>query len=272
MIADFAKPLPVMVMCDWMRLPPDLHEVVERWTHDIRSLLEPGLLKAPDMVHACGVVDSFVRELRAVMDERRAAPGDDLISALLAARTAGGDRLSDEEVAFVCIMCFVAGNETTAALIGNAVLALLQHPAQGELLRRRPELAPSAVQEALRYDSPLQVTKRLVIDQVQIDDVMLREGDQVLLCLAAANRDPAVFADPDAFDITRSANGHVAFGHGMHGCLGGTLATVQAEVALAELFGRSGRLAATPARLQWQSHSAIVRALESLPVVVGSSP
>ncbi|KLL12367.1 MULTISPECIES: cytochrome P450 [Protofrankia] len=265
-IADFAAPLPVTVMCDWMLLPDSLRAHVGQWTHDIRFLLEPGLMKATDFTRVCDVVEMFAQALDDVIAERRSRPGNDLISQLLAARTAGGDRLSDEELVFVCIMCFVAGNETTKSLIGNGLLALLQHPAQDALLRRRPELAPEAVEEALRYDSPLQMTKRLATREVDIGGKRVREGDQILLCLGAANRDPAVFARPDEFDITRDAKGHLAFGHGMHGCLGGLLARLQAEVAFEHLYRRAERLEPLAEQLQWQEHSFIVRGLTSLPV------
>jgi hypothetical protein len=265
-IADFAAVLPVTVMCDWMALPASLREHVGQWTHDIRFLLEPGLMKADDFAHVGEVVEAFAQALDEVVADRRARPGDDLVSQLLAARTGGGDRLSDEELVFVCIMCFVAGNETTRSLIGNGLLALLRHPVQGARLRERPELLTGAVNEALRYDSPLQLTKRLATRDVEIGGKQVKEGDQVLLCLGAANRDPAVFSQPDEFDITRDARGHLAFGHGMHGCLGGLLAELQAEIAFDCLFRRAGRMELVGEQLEWQDHSFIVRGLQRLPI------
>ncbi|MDT3439531.1 MULTISPECIES: cytochrome P450 [unclassified Pseudofrankia] len=268
-MADFAAVLPLTVMCDWMDLPGSLRAQVGPWTHDIRFLLEPGLMRADDFVRVAQVVDLFAHALDEVVAHRRSAPGDDLISHLLAARTGGGgDRLSDEELVFVCIMCFVAGNETTKSLIGNGLLALLRHPDQGDLLRDRPALGKSAVTEALRYDSPLQLTKRVATRDVEIGEERVRTGDQVLLCLGAANRDPAVFGEPDDFDIGRDARGHLAFGHGMHGCLGGVLAELQAEIAFDHLFRRVGRLELLGGQLQWQDHSFIVRGLKNLPVTV----
>ncbi|ABD10980.1 cytochrome P450 [Frankia casuarinae] len=267
-VADLAGPLPLTVMCDWMALPDSLRERVGPWTHDIRFLLEPGLMKTEDFTRVSDVVETFAQALDDVVTERRSRPGDDLISRLLAARTAGGDRLSDEEVVFVCIMCFVAGNETTKSLIGNGLLALLQHPDQDARLRRRPELLGGAVDEALRYDSPLQLTKRVATREVEIDGSRIRAGDQVLLCLGAANRDPAVFSRPDEFDITRDARGHLAFGHGMHGCLGGILAQLQAQVALDRLYRRAERLELLVTQPDWQDHSFIVRGLKQLPVSV----
>ena len=268
-VTEFSAPLPVAVLSEWMALPLSLREHVGQWTHDIRFLLEPGLMRGDDFAHVCDVVEKFVAALTEVLAARRAHPGDDLVSRLLAAETGGGDRLTDEEVVFVCMMCFVAGNETTKSLIGNGLLALLQHSGETERLRARPELVPAAVQEMLRYDCPLQLTKRLATHDVEVGGQLVREGDQVLLCLGAANRDPEVFPRPDEFDVTRDAHGHLAFGHGMHGCLGGLLAELQAEVAFAELLRRTDRLEPGAADVEYQDHSYIVRGPRKLPVSFG---
>ncbi|MCU1639884.1 MAG: cytochrome [Nocardia sp.] len=265
-IADFAGPLPVSVLCEWMALPEELRERVGPWTHDIRFLLEPGLMKAADFARVREVVEEFAAALDEVLVQRRRHPGSDLISRLLAARTAGGDVLSDEELVFVCLMCFVAGNETTKSLIGNGTLALLRHPAQAARLRSAPGAAKAVVMEALRYDSPLQLTKRLATRDVEIGDRIIRTGDQVLVCLGAANRDPEIFERPDEFDLTRDSSDHLAFGHGMHGCLGGQLAELVAEVAFAHL----GTVEFEPLadEFDWQEHSFIVRGLKNLPVAI----
>lgn len=270
-ITDFAAPLPVTVMCDWMALPDSLRKHVGQWTHDIRFLLEPGLMKAENFTHVGEVVEAFAHALDEVVTQRRSRLGEDLISQLLAVETGSGDKLSDEELVFVCIMCFVAGNETTKSLIGNGLLALLQHPSQAARLHRRPELLKNTVGEALRYDSPLQLTKRLATRNVEIGGKQVRAGDQILLCLGAANRDPAVFSQPDQFDITRSTRGHLAFGYGMHGCLGGLLAELQAEVAFECLYQRTEGLELQAEQLEWQDHSFIVRGLKHLPVSLRST-
>jgi cytochrome P450 len=272
-IAGLAAPLPLAVLCDWMALPPSVAGQVGRWTHDVRFLLEPGLMTAEDFTRVSGTVDAFAAALDEIVAERRARPGDDLISELARAVTAGGDRFSDEEVVFVAIMCFVAGHETTKSLIGNGLLALLAHPGQSARLRRDPALAARAVTEALRYDSPLQMTKRLALGDVEIGGKQLRAGDQLLLCLGAANRDPEVFDQPDAFDIGRDASAHLAFGHGMHGCLGGLLAHLQAQIAIGCLYRATERIDLSPGllpagQLEWQDHSFIVRGLKELPVVL----
>lgn len=265
-VTDLAAPLPVAVLCEWMNLPAPLRERVGPWTHDIRFLLEPGLMQAGDFDRVRVVVEEFAAALDTVLAARRAHPGPDLISQLLATRTGGGDSLSDEEIVFVCIMCFVAGNETTKSLIGNATLALLRHPDQAAALRTRPGAVEAAVTEALRYDPPLQLTKRLATRDVELDGALIRAGDQVMVCLGAANRDPAVFDRPDAFDLTRTGGGHLAFGHGMHGCLGGLLAELQATVAIDLLFRGPGQPVQRGDDLAWQDHSFIVRGLRGLPV------
>lgn len=265
-VADLATPLPVTVLCEWLALPAELRAHVGGWTHDVRFLLEPGMMKADDFTRVVDVVESFALALDEVIADRRRRPGDDLVSQLIAVETAGGDRLSDEEIGFVCMMSFVAGNETTKSLIGNGVLALLRHEDQAALLHRRPDLAKAAVDEALRYDCPLQLTKRLTTREVRIGGEDIPEGEQILLCMGAANRDPEVFDRPDEFDITREARGHLAFGFGMHGCLGGMLAELQARVAFDRLFSRPERLEPTTDDLEWQDHSFIVRGLKSLPV------
>ena len=265
-VTDFAAPLPLTVMCDWMALPPSLRGQVGRWTHDVRFLLEPGLMTAEDFARVSQAVEAFAGTLSELVTERRARPGDDLVSQLACAVPAGGDRLSDEEVIFVCIMSFVAGNETTKSLIGNGLLALLRHPEQSALLRGRPGLLKSAVDEALRYDCPLQMTKRLATRDIEIGGKQVRAGEQLLLCLGAANRDPEAFDRPDDFDIARDARTHLSFGHGMHGCLGGLLAQLQAEIAFGCLYSETARLDLAAERLEWQDHSLIVRGLKHLPV------
>lgn len=267
LVGAFAGPLPVLALCDWLGLPEHLHPLVGGWTHDIRFLLEPGLMTAADFARVRTVVDTFTGELRAVIDRRRAEPGADLVSLLLASRTGAGDRLTDDELAGIGVMCFVAGVETTKSLIGNAVLALTEHPAAQDRLRADPALIGTAVAETLRYDSPLQHTKRVARRDTPLGGHLLRAGDQVLLCLGAANRDPAAFPDPDTFDPARAPGAHLAFGHGLHGCLGAPLAELQARIALGCLLRLPGRLvrAGEP---EWQDHSFIVRGPRRLPLAV----
>lgn len=263
-VADLATPLPIAVLGDWMDLPPSLRSQVGGWTHDIRFLLEPGMMGVEDFTRVREVVEVFTAALSDLVEHRRAHPGEDLVSRLLTARTGGGDRLGTEEIVFVCMMCFVAGNETTRALVGNGLLALLGSPGPG----LAPDTVPGAVRETLRYDSPLQMTKRLALRDTWIGGQEIRAGDEVLLCLGSANRDEQVFDDPDTFDVVRDTRRHLAFGHGMHGCLGGALAQTQTEVLYTELVSRPERLTLVAAPRRWQDSSFIVRGLSSLPVEV----
>lgn len=268
-VAELASPLPVEVLCDWMALPGPARRHIAGWTRTVRLLLEPGMLAGDALGRVAEALEAFLDTLAPLVDRRRTEPGDDLVSALAAARTGAGDRLSDEEVAFLAVMCFVAGTETTAALVSATVLALLRHPEQAALVRARPELAPAAVREALRHDSPLQMTKRVATREVVVGEARIRAGDQVLLCLAAANRDPAAFPEPDRYDLTRDQKDNLGFGHGMHGCLGGSLAEGQAAAAVTALFGAPGAVALQPGPLRWQTASTIMRGLAALPVTIG---
>ncbi|BAC89876.1 cytochrome P450 [Gloeobacter violaceus] len=265
-VADYAERLPLQFMAESMALPPDSWQTVRDWTHQLRYLLEPGLMGRGDFERVQAVLDEVIAFFEDMLAVRRQQPGDDLISALDAAhREAQADRLSDEEIVYCCIMMFVAGHETTRSLIASGLLALLQHPEQLAYLRMHPERMGAAVTEMLRYESPLQQTKRRATAAVAVGGRTIQPQEQVLLCLGAANRDPARFEQPDRFDITRTDNGHLAFGQGMHHCLGAALAQMEAQVALRVLLERFANLTLqdTP---EWLEHSFILRGLKTLPV------
>jgi len=179
---------------------------------------------------------------------------------------ADGDRILPKEVVDLALLLLVAGHETTVNLIGNGVLALLRAPDQLELLRRGPELVAGAVDELLRFDSPVQMTQRVAIEDVEVGGDRVRAGDEIALVLGAANRDASVFAEPNVLDVTRDARRHVAFGGGIHHCLGAALARQQGHVALSALLTRFSRLelAGSPTRRP----TFTLRGLESLPVVL----
>jgi len=168
---------------------------------------------------------------------RRREPREDLISALVQAEEAG-DHLSRNELFTTCVLLLVAGNETTTKLIGNSVVALLRNPDQLELLRREPERMPAAVEELLRYDGPVQLPSRMVTEDRELRGHRLRRGQQLVLVLAAANRDPEQFADPDRLDVTRGEVRHLALSHGLHFCLGAQLARLEATLSLEPLVTR----------------------------------
>lgn len=271
-VAAVAAPLPLTVLCDAFGVPDDLREHVGDWTHRVRFLLEPGLLAADDLGDVATAVDAFVDALGGLVATRRRHPGDDLVSALAAARTFDGEALDEDELVFVVMMAFIAGLETTTALIGNGLHALLAHPDQAARLRAEPDAIPAAVVELLRHDSPLQLTKRLTTRETELGDAIIPAGAQVLLCLGAANRDPAVYADPDALDltrpVTRGSGAHLAYGRGMHGCVGAALASLVAEVALEALLTGPTTVTRGPGPVTWLEHSQIVRGVATLPVVV----
>lgn len=266
-IAGLAGPLPLEVLADALALPADLRPQVGDWTHRVRFLLEPGLLREDDLADVAVAVDAFAAVLGDLLARRRACPGHDLLSALVAARTPDGDGLEDEELVFVAMMTFVAGLETTTALIGNAVHALLAHPGQAALLRADPSRIPTAVPELLRFDSPLQLTKRRTTRETTLAETVVPAGAQVLLCLGAANRDPDAFPAPETLDVTRAPAHHLAYGRGLHGCLGAGIAGMVTEAALDALFTGPAVLAPGAGEVRWQEHSQIVRGLATLPVV-----
>jgi pimeloyl-[acyl-carrier protein] synthase len=196
-------------------------------------------------------------------EQRRRAPEDDLISALVAAEQAG-DRLGADELLTTVILLLVAGHETTMNLIGNGLLALLAHPDQLELLRSRPQLMPNAVEELLRFDSPVRRITRIALHDTTIEGQEVRAGERVIALLHDANHDPAAFPSPDTLDITRDARHHVAFAAGAHYCIGAPLARAEAQTALAALIELPELRLATD-KPEWRPLEAL-HALQALPV------
>jgi cytochrome P450 len=213
-------------------------------------------------------MEDFTGYMRQTFAERRRQPRADMISSLLAVEEQG-DRLNEEELFSMMILLIVAGHETAVNLIGNGVLALLQHPDQLALLREQPGLLDGAVEEILRYDGPVErATMRFAAEDVAVGDQIIRRGDAVSLVLAAADRDPAQFAGPDRLDITRANNRHLGFGLGIHYCLGAALARLEGKIALEVLLERlpQVRLAVAPETLKWRKVP-ILRGVQHLPLV-----
>jgi cytochrome P450 PksS len=210
---------------------------------------------------------AFLRYLRRLVRTRRTEPRDDLVSALVAAEEAG-DSLSEDELLAMIFLLLVAGHETTVNLIGNGVLALLEHPAELEKLRGNPILIKSAVEELLRYDGPLEkATERYAREEASVAGVPIPRGELVYAVLASANRDARQFSDPDSLDLARDPNRHLAFGLGIHYCLGAPLARLEGQIAIAALLARAPglRLAVARKRLRWK-RGLVLRGLEALPV------
>jgi pimeloyl-[acyl-carrier protein] synthase len=265
-IADLAYPLPVTVICEMLGVPLEDHEAIRGWSSDIaRSLDAIGLLADPDVVKRGGDARRALGEyFRRLLPERRRNPQADLLSLLIAAEEQG-DRLNEGELLAMCMLLFIAGHETTVNLIGNGLLALLDHPDQLEKLRDAPALIPVAVEELLRYDSPVQRTARITNADVEIQGRQIPTGSMVVAAIGAANRDPSHFVDPDRLDIARADNRHVAFGFGIHFCIGAPLARVEGQIALATLLRRMPTIAPRPAAPDWRESSTL-RGLKTLPV------
>jgi pimeloyl-[acyl-carrier protein] synthase len=265
-IGDLAYPLPVTVICDMLGVPVGDHEQIRDWSADIiRSLDAIGIPSDPTIVERGrvgrqGIADYF----RGLLPERRRRPRADLLSSLIAAEEAG-DRLTEGELLATCVLLFIAGHETTVNLIGNGLLALLRHPAELERLQARPELIGSAVEELLRFDSPVQRTARITNAEVEVGGKTIPSGAFVVTAIGAANRDPAHFPDPDRLDIGRADNRHIAFGFGIHFCLGAPLARVEGQLALSALIRRMPRLRLGAGELAWRESSTL-RGLRALPV------
>jgi pimeloyl-[acyl-carrier protein] synthase len=266
LIEEFAYPIPVNVICEMMGVPVQDHERFKGWSLDIARGLDSVWLPPDSEVPrrsaaARHAISGYFRELIAA---RRASPRGDLLSALIAAEEAG-DKLSEEELVATCILILIAGHETTVNLIGNGVLALLRHPDELDRLRRTPALITSAVEELLRYDGPVQRTARVASDDATIGGRTIRTGDMVMPFIGAADRDPAQFPDPDRLDLSRGDNRHLAFGWGIHFCLGAPLARVEGQIAIDALVRRLPRLALVGDTPEYRQ-SLTLRGLKTLPV------
>lgn len=266
-IDDLAYPLPVTVICEMLGVPLDDQNAIRGWSSDIaRSLDAIGLMADPDIV-ARGVAArrNLTEYFRRLLPERRQHPKADLLSLLIGVEEQG-DRLNEGELLAMCLLLFIAGHETTVNLIGNGTLALLEHPDQMARFKGDPALIPSAIEELLRYDSPVQWTARITNANVELGGREIPSGSMIIAAIGAANRDPSHFPDPDRLDIARPDNRHVSFGFGIHFCLGAPLARVEGQIALGTLLRRMPDLALqTGATLDWRESSAL-RGLKRLPV------
>lgn len=268
LIEAFAYPLPVRVICALLGVPPADEPLFSGWSRGLAPSFDPVVLRTPETDAAFEAAQQgMAAYLADRLAERRRAPGDDLLSAL-AAVDVDGDSITEREIVELAQLLLFAGHETTVNLIGNAVLALLGAPDQLALLRRSPDRIGAAVDEFLRFDSPAQNTIRIVREDTELLGVPVKAGDEITLILGAANRDAAVFADPHRLDVTRDARRHVAFGSGIHHCLGAALARMEGEIALGALLHRFAgiELAGPPTRLPTFS----LRGLETLPVALRS--
>jgi len=235
LVGEFASPLPVAIIAEMLGIPVADRGRFRHWSNEAIRMLGDG--SNEDRRRGAKGFAELASYLEAEVDARRRRPSDDLLSALVAAEDAG-ERLSTQELFATCVLLLIAGNETTTNLIGNGALALLRHPEQLERVRLEPKRIPAAVEELLRYDSPVQLTSRLVLEDCELCGRRVRRGEQLVLLLGAGNRDPEQFADPDRLDVTRQDVHPLSFGHGIHYCLGAQLARLEAQVAFEGLLER----------------------------------
>ena len=236
LIEKFAYPIPITVIAEMLGVPARDMDIFEDWSNDVALLVEPYINEEQErrMNQAAGNVFEY---FEGIMEQRRREPQDDMITALMNAEEEG-DRLTHEELLGTLMLLLVAGNETTRNLIGNGTLALLKHPDQLQRLRDNPDLLDSAVNELLRYDSPVQLDARIAHEDVEIEGTQIQVGERVINAIGAANRDPAVFTNPNALDIGRREKSHISFGRGIHHCLGAPLAMMEGRIAFASLLDR----------------------------------
>jgi cytochrome P450 len=266
LMRDFAYPLPVTVIAEMLGVPASDRVQFRRWANDLSGLLDP--FNSPGGLDAAqqAFVD-LAAYFRAIFAERRRQPRDDLISALVAIEEQG-DRLSEAELISISGLLLGAGFETTSSLLGNAVLALLQHPSERKRLQQDPSLMQSAVEEFLRYESPVQGTDRVAQRDCELGGRSIRAGQLVVLLLGAANRDPERFTDPDRLDVGRTDNAHLAFSQGVHFCLGAQLARVEGQIAIETLLRRFPDFHGDCREPRWRPSFAL-RGLTTLPISLG---
>lgn len=263
LIESFAFPLPIIVILEMLGIPPEDRNQFRIWSD---AFVTPDLLPGAGerLIHS---MTDFTDYLRALFVQRRAEPRGDLVTGLLQAEEAG-HRLTEQELFSMVVLLIVAGHETTVGLIGNSVLTLLLHPDQLAAVRQDPSLTPIAIEEILRYEGPVERTiTRFATKDTMIAGKQLKRGDLVIAVVGSANRDSAQFPDADHFDISRSPQRHLGFGHGVHFCLGAPLARLEGEIALNTLLRRLPglRLSAEPARLEWRTQP-LFHGLAALPV------
>ena len=266
LIEALAYPLPVIVIAEMLGVPPEDRNRFKAWSNEVaRGLdLDP---TGERQRRAVAASDQLTHYFRGIIEQRRAEPREDLISALIAVE-AEGDRLTEDELHSTLRLLLVAGNETTTNLIGNGMLALMQHPDQLRRLRDDRSLMPAAIDEMLRFDPPVQAVQRIAMRDFELDGRTIRSGDTVVCLFGPANRDPAAFPDPDRFDIGRPQTSNLSFGLGIHYCLGAPLARVEAPIAIDALLDRYEAIELVrTGRQDWRDTRAL-RGMNTLPVRV----
>lgn len=236
LIEKFAFPIPITVIAEMLGVPPEDRDIFEEWSNDISLVIEPYQTEEQE-ARVNRASEELFEYFEVIMELRRREPQDDMITALMNAEEEG-DKLTHDELLGTLMLLLVAGNETTRNLIGNGTLALLRHPDQLRRLRDNPDLLDSAVNEMLRYDSPVQLDGRFAEEDIDIGGTRIPAGERMICAIGAANRDPAAFTNPNVLDIGRREKSHISFGRGIHHCLGAPLAMMEGRIAFAALLDR----------------------------------
>jgi cytochrome P450 len=267
LIEDFAYPLPVTVIAEMLGVPAEDRARFKHWSDEVSVVLggDVAALSETALRRATTAREELADYFKDIVLQRRKNPGTDLISALTQAEEEGG-KLSEDELYSTVVLLLVAGNETTTNLIGNGMLALLRHPDEMRKVWDSPSRVPTAVEEMLRFDSPVQLTTRMAKTDLEIQGTKIQKGDWLYLVVGAANRDPAQFPDPDRFDVTRTENKHIAFGAGAHFCLGAPLARLEAQIAVRALRDHFPTLRVGEETIEYRNNFNL-RGLKSLPVI-----
>jgi cytochrome P450 PksS len=263
LVHDYALPIPTLIIAEMLGVNPRDRHKIHRWSSTILTATSSRF----GSYRAIPSVFFFLRYMRKLVHQRRQQPQDDLVSALVAAHEAG-DKMNDDELLSMIMLLIVAGHETTVNLIASGMLALFEHPHQLARLRDDPGLIKTAVEELLRFAAPVETaTERFAREDVTLSDVTIPRGELVLAAIASANRDETKFERPDELDISRDPNRHLAFGLGIHFCLGASLARLEAQIAINTLLARAGdvKLAVPVNELRWRS-GLVLRGLKELPV------
>lgn len=270
LITDFAFPLPVMVIAHMLGVSLDDTVQFKEWSDDLATFVGSAKMTPDKRDRAQAAVEALEGLFRDLLVERRANPGDDLISRLIAAGDEDGG-LNDDQLAATCVLLLFAGHETTTNLIGNGFLAFAKNPGELAKLRNAPGLAESAVEEVLRYDGPGLAMTRMAAEDIDFHGKTMRAGDRIFAMVAAANRDPREFDDPESLDIARKPNRHLAFGHGIHFCLGAPLARLEGRIAYTALARRMSDIELLSEDLDWVD-SLSFRGVHSLPLGFRPAP
>jgi len=264
-ISDFATPIPLTMIAELLGIPGGDQPRLVAWSHAIVRLFDQGCTET-EAEEAERATREFAEYVADLLAERRARPGDDLVSSLVAAEM-DGDRLSEDELVATCILTLNAGHEATVQAIGNGILALARDPGAFRWLRSHPEALGTAVEELLRFDTPLQMFERWVLEDLEWEGTPLRRGTKVGLLFGSANRDERRFVEPDRLDLSRADNPHVSFGGGIHFCVGAPLARVEMEVAFGTLARRVARIEGPEVEPE-RVPSLVFRGVRALPVEV----